>query len=317
MEGRGKNKMRYNQSKRGRGAYRNPKMQRQRLEFHEQALGTDKVNEKNHPAIHHYPAAHEAMDTQSSASLSSSSGFSSSSFPSYPSQRRNARRERSEGNFLHRAVGSRVNSPAPPGFLSSSSPSSSSSPMDDYSTFSSSYPSSSPSPLVDTSVEPVLADGNTNMLTLSPPRSHNPSFSRGRGRGRGKSRRRLPRAADTRTTTTMTTTMTTAAAAAAAAAALPPLARTLPRRPPPPTTATTTATTTTTRPREIAEQPPSQLLPWWKKWETVAVTLANVPLEADTFTLWKAFSKEGNIFSIDLFTDIHGNRDPKGKIRFK
>lgn len=303
MEGGGKNKMRYNPSKRGRGAYRNPKMQRQRLEFHEQALETDKVNEKDHPAIHHYSAAHEAMDTQSSASLSSSSGFSSSYFTLHPSQRENARRGRSEDNFLHRAVESRVNSPAPPGFLSSSP--SSSSPLEDYSTFSSSYPSSSPSPLVDTSEEPVLIDGNANMLTLSPPRSHNPSISRGRGRGRGKSRRRFPRMADTRMTTTTTTTMTTAVA--------------LPPRRPPPTTTTTTTTTTAaaTHPREIAEQPFSQLLPWWKHWETVAVTLANVPLEANTFTLWKAFNKEGNIFSIDLFTDIHGNRDSKGKIRFK
>lgn len=289
MEGRGKNKVIYNQSKRGRGAYRSPKLQRLKLEFHEQMLEIDKVNEKDHSAIHDYPAAHGAIDTQSSTSLSS--------FRSHPSRRRSTRRGISEGSFLHRAFGSPVNLPAPPGFLSSS-PSSSSSPSDDYSTFSSSYPSWSPLPLVDGSEGPVLVDGNANMLTLSPPRSHNPSFSRGRGRGRGKSRRRLPRMADTRTTTT--TTITTAAAA------LPPC------RPP-----TTTTTAAATHPREMAEQPPSQLLPWWKSWETVAVTLANVPLEADTFTLWKAFNKEGNIFSIDLFTDIHGNRDPKGKIRFK
>lgn len=290
--------MRYNQNKRGRGAYRNPKMQRQRLESHEQALETDKVNEKDYPVIHHYPAAHEAMGTESSASSSSSSGFSSSSFPSHPSRRRNARRGRSEGNFLHQTVGSRVNSPAPSGFLTPSSPSSSS-PLDDYSTFSSSYPPSSPSPLTDTSEEPVLIGGNANMLTL-PPRGHNPSFSRGRGRGRGKSRRRYFRTADTRMT------MTTAAAF--------PLAHTLPPRYPPPNT---TISDTTTHPREIEEQPSSQLLPGWKHWETVAVILANVPLEADTFTIWKAFKKEGNIFSIDLFTDTHSNRDSKGKIRFK
>ena len=234
------------------------------------------------------------MDTQSLASFSSSD-FSSSSF-SNPSRRRGGRRGRSQGNLLHQIVGPCANSLAS-GFHISSSPSPSS-PLGDYSTFSASCLSSSPSPLVDASDEPNLVNGNANMLSLSPLRSHNPSFSRGRGRGRVRSRRRAPR------TTTTTTTTSTSTSTTAAAAAFPTLSR-------PPTTATTT------RPREMAEQPSSQSLPWWKHWETVAINLANLPVEADTFTLWKAFSKEGSIFSIDIFTDIHGNRDTKGKIRFK
>lgn len=272
--------MRYNHDRRGRGAYRYPKMRRQHLEVREQALETNGVNENEIPAIHCYPAAYEATETQSSVSYSSSSSFSSSSVPTRPSRRRTARRGRQEGNLLHRTVKS--HSPAP-GFPPSSSPPSSS-PLDDCFTFSSSYPSSSssPSPLVDTSEEPIIADGNANMLTLPPPRSHNPPFSRGRGRGKGW----LLRTAAARTSTT-TTLETTAASA------------------------------TTARTRETPEQPSSQPLPRWKHWESVAIILDNVPLGADTFTLWKAFSKEGNIFSIDLYTDIHGNRDSKAKIRFK
>lgn len=69
--------------------------------------------------------------------------------------------------------------------------------------------------------------------------------------------------------------------------------------------------------RAIPQQPASQLIPWWKHWESVAVNLANVPLEADTFTIWKAFRKEGVVFSIDLFEDAHGNRESRGKVRFK
>lgn len=79
--------------------------------------------------------------------------------------------------------------------------------------------------------------------------------------------------------------------------------------------------TSTARPvkdsRDVSQQPTSQLIPWWRHWESVAVNLINMPLEANTFTIWQAFRKEGNVFSIDLFEDMHGNRAPKGKIRFK
>jgi RNA-dependent RNA polymerase len=33
--------------------------------------------------------------------------------------------------------------------------------------------------------------------------------------------------------------------------------------------------------------------------------------------LWEAFSKEGEICSIDIFDDRHGNRGSKGRVRFK
>lgn len=69
--------------------------------------------------------------------------------------------------------------------------------------------------------------------------------------------------------------------------------------------------------REVSQQPASQFIPWWKHWESVAVHLNNVPLEANTFTIWNAFRKEGNIFSIDLFEDGDGNKEGRGKVRFK
>ncbi|KAJ9361854.1 hypothetical protein DTO280E4_3687 [Paecilomyces variotii] len=55
----------------------------------------------------------------------------------------------------------------------------------------------------------------------------------------------------------------------------------------------------------------------WKSWETLAVSLSNVPPEANTFVLWQAFKNEGHIFSIDLFEDARGRREHRGKIRFK
>lgn len=69
--------------------------------------------------------------------------------------------------------------------------------------------------------------------------------------------------------------------------------------------------------KEVHQQPASQFIPWWKHWESVAVNLGNVPMEATTFTIWNAFRKEGNVFSIDLFEDGHGNKESRGKIRFR
>lgn len=60
-----------------------------------------------------------------------------------------------------------------------------------------------------------------------------------------------------------------------------------------------------------------QVIPPWKLWESVAINLSNVPPEVNTFILWQAFMKEGNICSIDLFEDFHGNREPRGKLRFR
>lgn len=59
------------------------------------------------------------------------------------------------------------------------------------------------------------------------------------------------------------------------------------------------------------------IIPPWKQWNSVAINLLNLPPEANAYVLWKAFQKEGPIFSIDLFEDNHGRRENKGKIRFK
>ncbi|PKX91697.1 RNA dependent RNA polymerase [Aspergillus novofumigatus IBT 16806] len=64
-------------------------------------------------------------------------------------------------------------------------------------------------------------------------------------------------------------------------------------------------------------QHPSTILCPWRLWESVAVNVFNIPREADTYCLWQAFSKEGHVFSIDIFEDFHGNRESRGKIRFK
>lgn len=64
-------------------------------------------------------------------------------------------------------------------------------------------------------------------------------------------------------------------------------------------------------------QHPSTILCPWRLWESVAVNIFNIPREADTYCLWQAFSKEGHVFSIDIFEDFHGNRESRGKIRFR
>ncbi|PYH98795.1 putative RNA-directed RNA polymerase (Sad-1) [Aspergillus ellipticus CBS 707.79] len=62
---------------------------------------------------------------------------------------------------------------------------------------------------------------------------------------------------------------------------------------------------------------PSPILAPWKLWESVVIRLNNVPLEANAQTIWQALKREGHIFSIDLFEDSHGQRVPRGKVRFK
>ncbi|KAJ5769129.1 hypothetical protein N7520_003688 [Penicillium odoratum] len=55
----------------------------------------------------------------------------------------------------------------------------------------------------------------------------------------------------------------------------------------------------------------------WRSWESVALGISGLPREANTYVLWEAFSKEGNIFSIDIFEDRQGRRSSRGRIRFK
>ncbi|EAW09273.1 putative RNA-directed RNA polymerase (Sad-1) [Aspergillus clavatus NRRL 1] len=66
-----------------------------------------------------------------------------------------------------------------------------------------------------------------------------------------------------------------------------------------------------------ASRHPAALNALWKQWESVAVNLFNLPPETDAYTVWQAFSKEGRVLSIDIFEDIHGNKESKGKLRFK
>lgn len=61
---------------------------------------------------------------------------------------------------------------------------------------------------------------------------------------------------------------------------------------------------------------PALWLPW-THWETVGVNISQVPKEATTRALWEGFSKEGEICSIDIFDDRHGNRGSKGRVRFR
>ena len=67
----------------------------------------------------------------------------------------------------------------------------------------------------------------------------------------------------------------------------------------------------------LPPQSSPQILAPWRLWENVAIKITNLPLEANSHTIWTAFKNEGKIFSIDLFEDHHGHRTPKGKIRFK
>lgn len=70
-------------------------------------------------------------------------------------------------------------------------------------------------------------------------------------------------------------------------------------------------------PRRSPASPPPPVWLTWKNWESVAVGISDLPREANTKILWEAFSKEGNIFSIDIFEDRNGNRSSRGRVRFK
>lgn len=63
--------------------------------------------------------------------------------------------------------------------------------------------------------------------------------------------------------------------------------------------------------------PATTITPPWSSWESLAVNLFDVPVEANTFVLWHAFKGEGSIFSIDLYEDARGSREHKGKVRFR
>jgi hypothetical protein len=62
-----------------------------------------------------------------------------------------------------------------------------------------------------------------------------------------------------------------------------------------------------------------QLSPWtsWKSWDTLAVDLLNIPKEVNTHDIYDGFGKEGNIMHIDLWENLKGEPDSKGRIRFR
>ncbi|EAU30874.1 conserved hypothetical protein [Aspergillus terreus NIH2624] len=61
----------------------------------------------------------------------------------------------------------------------------------------------------------------------------------------------------------------------------------------------------------------SQVIAPWKLWDSLAITVKNLTEEINAFILWSAFQEHGNIYSIDIFEDAQGNRESKGRIRFK
>lgn len=70
-------------------------------------------------------------------------------------------------------------------------------------------------------------------------------------------------------------------------------------------------------PHRSSAAPPPPVWLTWRNWESVAVGISDLPREANTRILWEAFTKEGNIFSVDIFEDRKGNRSSRGRIRFK
>lgn len=54
----------------------------------------------------------------------------------------------------------------------------------------------------------------------------------------------------------------------------------------------------------------------WKSWPSVSITLYNLPNTINTHELWRSFTIQGNIVSIDIFEDRHGHPISKGRIRF-
>ncbi|KAI9879198.1 MAG: hypothetical protein M1830_009273 [Pleopsidium flavum] len=54
----------------------------------------------------------------------------------------------------------------------------------------------------------------------------------------------------------------------------------------------------------------------WSQWVELGVKLFGLPSTVTTFDLWKTFSKEGSITTIEIFEDSKGERDGKGRVRF-
>ncbi|KAL4805531.1 RNA dependent RNA polymerase-domain-containing protein [Aspergillus unguis] len=66
-------------------------------------------------------------------------------------------------------------------------------------------------------------------------------------------------------------------------------------------------------PQSLRPQP----LAHWRLWESVAIKIENVPKQVTALDLWRAFKDEGNIHSIDIHEDSHGERNTRAKLRFR
>lgn len=55
----------------------------------------------------------------------------------------------------------------------------------------------------------------------------------------------------------------------------------------------------------------------WTTWESLSVFISGIPENVDTFTIWNTFQAYGTIDYIELFENVRGTRDGRGKIRFK
>ena len=55
----------------------------------------------------------------------------------------------------------------------------------------------------------------------------------------------------------------------------------------------------------------------WSSWESVAVNLGSVPSEVNSLTIWRAFSREGTVSSVELYDDAMGRRTGRGRVWFR
>ncbi|KAJ5288851.1 hypothetical protein N7478_001881 [Penicillium angulare] len=69
-----------------------------------------------------------------------------------------------------------------------------------------------------------------------------------------------------------------------------------------------------------SEAPAFQIPPvWasWKNWESVALSVWEIPAEVNTYDLWDWFQDKGTIICIDIFETREGKDKSRGRIRFK
>ena len=63
--------------------------------------------------------------------------------------------------------------------------------------------------------------------------------------------------------------------------------------------------------------PAAQTNDHWRTWLEVGVRFSGLPSTTTTLDVWEAFSKEGQIATIELYEDALGSRDGRGRVRFR